>query len=66
MTGDELRSIRTAMGLLQREFAPLIGKTEDHLSRMERGAVPITKATELAVGHFQTRPGAIRPAPSKS
>jgi DNA-binding transcriptional regulator YiaG len=60
MTGPELRAIRKAMHLKQREFAPLIGKTEDHLSRMERDVVPITKATELAVRHFQTRPG---PAP---
>jgi transcriptional regulator with XRE-family HTH domain len=60
MTGNELRFIRRAMGLLQREFATLIGKTEDHLSRMERDVVPITKSTELAVRHFQTRPG---PAP---
>jgi DNA-binding transcriptional regulator YiaG len=56
MTGTELRAIRKAMHLKQREFAPLIGKTEDHLSRMERGVVPITKATAMLVTAIQCAP----------
>jgi transcriptional regulator with XRE-family HTH domain len=57
MTGPELRAIRQAMGLLQRELAPRLGITSEHLGRLERGEARITRSTELMVKHFQTRPG---------
>jgi transcriptional regulator with XRE-family HTH domain len=49
MTGPELRAIRQAMGLLQRELAPRLGITSEHLGRLERGEARITKATAMLV-----------------
>jgi len=41
MTGDQLKLIRAALGLTQREMGEILGVTPDHVSRLERDLVPI-------------------------
>ena len=48
MSGDELKQKRKSKGMSQSEFAQWLGCTKDHISRMERGASPISRAVELA------------------
>lgn len=43
MTGMRLREIRLTLGLTQREMGEILGVTPDHVSRLERGLVPIKK-----------------------
>jgi transcriptional regulator with XRE-family HTH domain len=57
MTGPELRAIRQAMGLLQRELAPRLGITSEHLGRLERGEARITKATAMLATSISNQTG---------
>ena len=51
MTGDQLKLIRAALGLTQREMGEILGVTPDHVSRLERGLVPIKKLIANAANH---------------
>ena len=51
MTGDHLKLIRAALGLTQREMGEILGVTPDHVSRLERGLVPIKKLIAKAANH---------------
>jgi len=51
MTGDQLKLIRAALGLTQREMGEILGVTPDHISRLERGLVPIKKLIANAANH---------------
>jgi len=51
MTGDQLKVIRTSIGLTQREMGEILGVTPDHVSRLERGLVPIKKLIANAANH---------------
>ena len=51
MTGDQLKLIRTSIGLTQREMGEVLGVTPDHVGRLERGLVPIKKLIANAANH---------------
>lgn len=51
MRGDQLKMIRTSIGLTQREMGEILGLTPDHVSRLERGLVPIKKLIANAANH---------------
>jgi len=53
MTGQELRRIRGAMGLTQRELAAKLGMTSTSVARMERGEQKIMTVTTLAVKYLE-------------
>jgi transcriptional regulator with XRE-family HTH domain len=53
MTGRELRRIREAMGLTQRQLAERLGMTSTSVARMERGEQKIMQVTTLAVKYLQ-------------
>ena len=53
MTGGELRRIRKAMGLTQRQMAEKLGVTSTSVARMERGEQKIMQVTTLAVRYLQ-------------
>jgi len=53
MTGEELRRIREAMGLTQRQLAGKLGVTSTSVARMERGEQKIMQVTTLAVRYLQ-------------
>jgi transcriptional regulator with XRE-family HTH domain len=44
MTGEELREIRTRMGLTQVEFADLVGVHPNSLARQERNEIGIRES----------------------
>jgi DNA-binding XRE family transcriptional regulator len=48
MQGDEMKAIRTELGMTQGEFADAIGVTPTFVGMMERGDKPIEKRTALA------------------
>lgn len=64
MTGDELRSIRLALGLTQSELGERIGVSRTFLGLMERGQKPVGKRTALAVQ--SAKPGAAVHASSEA
>jgi DNA-binding transcriptional regulator YiaG len=41
MTGMRLKEIREEIGMTQKEMANVLAMTSDHVSRLERGIVPI-------------------------
>ena len=41
MTGARLKAIREEIGMTQKEMANVLAMTPDHVSRLERGLVPI-------------------------
>lgn len=45
---DELRTIRTELGLTQAEFADRLGLHQSTISRFEKGDLPLDKRTLLA------------------
>lgn len=45
---DELRTIRTELGLTQAEFADRLGLHQSTISRFENGDLPLDKRTLLA------------------
>lgn len=49
MTPDELKSIRTALGLTQEGLAEKLFVTREHVAQMERGARSITHRTEAQI-----------------
>ena len=49
MTPQELKQARQALGLTQAELALVLGYRQGHISRMESGALPIQRPTEIAV-----------------
>lgn len=51
MTGEQLKLIRTSVGLTQREMGEILGLTPDHVSRLERGLVPIKRLIANAANH---------------
>lgn len=53
MTREELRRIRRAMGLTQRQLADKLGVTSTSVARMERGEQKIMQVTTLAVKYLQ-------------
>jgi transcriptional regulator with XRE-family HTH domain len=53
MTGGELRRIREAMGLTQRQLGERLGLTSTSMARMERGEQKIMQVTTLAVKYLQ-------------
>jgi transcriptional regulator with XRE-family HTH domain len=53
MTGQELRRIRKAMGITQRQLAEKLGVTLTSVARMERGEQKIMPVTTLAVRYLQ-------------
>jgi transcriptional regulator with XRE-family HTH domain len=53
MTGRELRQIRKAMKLSQRQLAEKLGMTTTSVARMERGEQRIMQVTTLAVRYLQ-------------
>ena len=52
MIGEELRRIRKAMGLTQRQLAEKLGVTSTSVARMERGEQKIMQVTTLAVKYL--------------
>ena len=53
MTRQELRRIRKAMDLTQRQLAEKLGVTSTSVARMERGEQKIMQVTTLAVQYLQ-------------
>jgi DNA-binding transcriptional regulator YiaG len=53
MTGAELRRIREAMELTQRQLAERLGLTSTSVARMERGEQKIMQVTTLAVKYLR-------------
>lgn len=49
MTGDELRFLRTEMGLTQAELANLVHRDKQSIGRWERGEVDIDSSAETLV-----------------
>lgn len=45
---EELRTIRTELGLTQAEFADRLGLHQSTISRFEKGDLPLDKRTLLA------------------
>jgi transcriptional regulator with XRE-family HTH domain len=43
MTPDELRKLRKALKLTQRELADLLKYKANHIAKLERGEAPITE-----------------------
>jgi len=52
MTKTELRAARKKLSMSQTELAEAIGMKKDAILRMEGGARPIMRVTELAVQHL--------------
>jgi len=53
MAGKELRRVREAMGLTQKQLAVKLGLTSTSVARMERGEQKIMQVTTLAVKYLQ-------------
>lgn len=49
MQGDELKTLRKALGMSQQELADAIGMSRKSIGEMERGDAPIEKRTGMAV-----------------
>lgn len=52
MQGDQLKLIRTTLGLNQQELADAIGMSRKAVGEMERGDAQIEKRTAMAVQHL--------------
>lgn len=57
---DDLRTIRTELGLTQSEFADRLGLHQSTISRFEKGDLPLDKRTLLAAQSL--RDAAVRSA----
>ena len=55
MGGNEVRQLRRKAGLSQAELGGLIGISRETVGRIERGAEPIERRTELAVRYVAER-----------
>lgn len=51
MTGEDLRTLRTAHTLTQRQMGLLLGYTANYVARLERGDAPITARFATLVRH---------------
>lgn len=52
MSGDELRFLRTEMGLTQSELATLVHRDKQSIGRWERGDIDIDSSAEAVIRRF--------------
>jgi transcriptional regulator with XRE-family HTH domain len=55
---DDIRTIRTRLGLNQADLAKKLGLHQSTISRFERGDLPIDERTRLALDALQMRAAA--------
>jgi transcriptional regulator with XRE-family HTH domain len=53
VTSDDIRRVREAMGLTQKQMAERLGITSTSVARMERGEQRIMRVTTLAIKYLQ-------------
>jgi DNA-binding transcriptional regulator YiaG len=55
MDGDELKAIRSALGLTQAELAEMLEVKPNTVARWERGVLSVPKTVELAMETIERR-----------
>jgi transcriptional regulator with XRE-family HTH domain len=70
LTGAEIKFLRKRAGKKAVDFAQLIGRTPEHLSKLETGTLPITepmdKLIRLSYGFLHPKNGLVQKISSKT
>jgi DNA-binding transcriptional regulator YiaG len=66
MTADEIRSIRTTLGLPQSRWAELLGIGREHVAKIETGKAPISAPIQILAALYQTHPQLAQERPPQS
>jgi putative zinc finger/helix-turn-helix YgiT family protein len=70
LTGSEIKFLRKRAGKKAADFAQLIGRTPEHLSKLETGALPITepmdKLIRFSYGFLHPKNGLVQKISSKT